>query len=170
MVLGSTGYLDSFRAHPAVDVAGLLERHGLSWYRRPLGRFGGALISFGNEYSVLTNSTLPPTDQRLVAAHELGHYLMHRGQAQLFLCDVADAGTQERQAGRFAAELLMPIQMLYWFHRRGFEAPSEVARILGVSVEAAGARMVELGLGSTEAVGEGIGGGVFNLGAGEASR
>ena len=153
MVLGSTGYLDSFRAHPAVDVADLLERHSLSWYRRPLGRFGGALILCGNEYSVLTNSTLPPTDQRLVAAHELGHYLMHRGQAQLFLCDAADAGdagAQEREARRFADELLMPIQILYWLHRRGLGAPGQVARVLGVSTEAAGRRLAELGLSGEE--------------------
>ena len=151
MVLGSTGYLDSFRARPAVDVAGLLEGYGLAWHRRPLGRFGGALILLDTDYYILTNALLPPANQRLIAAHELGHYLMHRGEARLFLCAAADENAQERQAERFAAELLMPVEMAYWLQRRGLGNREQVARVLGVSVEAAGARIAELGLGGERA-------------------
>jgi len=146
MVLGSTGYLDSFRARPAVDVSGLLEDYGLTWRIRPLGRFGGALILLGTDYYVLTSSLLPLARQRLVAAHELGHYLMHRGQAQVFLCEAADRSIQERQAEGFARELLMPTEIVWWLGRRGYRDPEQVGRVLGVSEGAAGARLSELGL------------------------
>jgi Zn-dependent peptidase ImmA (M78 family) len=150
MVLGATGYLDTFRARPAVDVAGLLEDYELVWRIRPLGRFGGALILLDADYYILTNSLLPPARQRLVAAHELGHYLMHRGKARLFLCGTDDRSIPERQAERFAAELLMPVEMVYWLRRRGLGAPGDVARVLGVSVEAAARRLAELGLNREE--------------------
>jgi len=146
MVLGSTGYLDSFRARPAVDVAAFLEDYGLAWRIRPLGRFGGALILLDTDYYILTNALFLPTRQRLVAAHEFGHYLMHRGQAQVFLCGADGRSIQERQAERFATELLMPTEIAWWLWRRGYRTPGKMGRVLGVSARAAGARIAELGL------------------------
>lgn len=70
----------------------------------------------------------PLVRQRFSAAHELGHYLLHRGSSSLFIDkeykvmyrDQASAtGTvkQEREANAFAAALLMPQTFL----KRDFE-------------------------------------------------
>ncbi|RJQ09876.1 MAG: ImmA/IrrE family metallo-endopeptidase [Bacillota bacterium] len=148
MVLGEAGYLDTWRARPAVDVAALLARRGISWHRRPLGRLRGALVGLGGEYHVVTNSALSPPEERLVAAHELGHYLLHRGRADLFLCSDG-RGRREREADAFAVELLMPAEVVWWLRRRGF-GPTEGAAVLGVSADIAHPRVAELERASEE--------------------
>lgn len=55
--------------------------------------------------------------QRFTVAHELGHFILHRDEMGRFVADTKDlisedggekAADMERQANRFAAELLMP--------------------------------------------------------------
>ena len=86
----------------ASDLADLLRSYSLTWHRRPLGRLRGALVGLGDEYHVVTNSALSTSEGRLVAAHELGHYLMHH-RPQWLLCS-AEAGTWERAADCFSRE------------------------------------------------------------------
>lgn len=55
-----------------------------------------------------------PGRERFTVAHELGHYLLHRGQAESFRCatdDVVDRVLKQREweANEFASYLLMPI-------------------------------------------------------------
>lgn len=55
-----------------------------------------------------------PGRERFTVAHELGHYLLHRGQAESFKCmtdDVVDRVLKQREweANEFASYLLMPI-------------------------------------------------------------
>lgn len=38
----------------------------------------------------------------------------------------------------------MPPETMRWFHGRGFYAPEEIGRVLGVSAQAVGLRMAEL--------------------------
>jgi len=47
----------------------------------------------------------------------------------------------------FARKLLMPAETMRWLWDRGFCAPEEIGRLLGVSFQAAGLRMAELELG-----------------------
>jgi len=154
-VLGEAGYLDTFRARPEVDIDSLLARHGLEWHRRPLGRLDGALVLFDAEYSVITNSSLSLSRQRLVAAHELGHYLMHRGRAQVFFCRRGEWGSRQAEAQRFARELLMPAQIVWWLWRRGDRTPMRIAEVLRAPVRAVEARLREIGLDGTLQPGRG---------------
>jgi IrrE N-terminal-like domain len=55
-----------------------------------------------------------PGRERFTVAHELGHYLLHRGQAEEFQCMTADVvdrvlKQRESEANEFASYLLMPI-------------------------------------------------------------
>lgn len=143
-VLGECGYLDVFHESPAVDIGALLSHKSLPWERRPLGRYGGVLVLLDDEYSVLTHSLRTPADQRLSAAHELGHYLMHKGQARIFLCrPEPDVDLVEFQARRFAVELMMPTEVVWWLARQGLST-EVMAWILGVPAGETRARAAEL--------------------------
>src|SRR5262249_28678245 len=71
------------------------------------------------------NKAHHPHRQRFTIAHELGHFLLHRGQTvhldetqQAFTVNLRDAesakgeDSEEREANLFAAELLMPAKFL----------------------------------------------------------
>ena len=101
-VLEDCGYPDACRRRGRLDLEALLKGYGLQWDRRPFKALGGARLS--------------RTRQRSAAAHELGHYLMHRGRPpRVFLpfdgpqdrcCGEDEGREREREADAFARELL----------------------------------------------------------------
>ena len=72
---------------------------------------GFCFLSCRTTYVVI-NEALSPAEKRIVAAHELGHILLHRSQLQLapmkddVLYDMTSRN--EYEANLFAAELLIP--------------------------------------------------------------
>src|SRR5579859_858854 len=77
----------------------------------------GALIRKGKELIIGVNSSQHPNRQRFTIAHEIGHYILHKGwslHVDEDFCinrDGAD-NLDERAANRFAAELLMPEDLI----------------------------------------------------------
>ncbi len=122
----------------------LLTTFRLPWYRRPFLTISGALLEFDGEYGVVTNVREGRARQRFSAAHELGHYLMHRRFARAFLCRRDENGELDKAANIFARELLMPVETVLWLYRRGVSSPEALGRILGVSARAASYRLREL--------------------------
>jgi len=146
-VLEKWGYLDTYRQRPRLDLAQLLHGFGLTWHHRDLAGLAGALIRVDGRYYVVTDRRQGWARQRFTAAHELKHYLTDRHLAPMFACRRhVDTGI-ERAANVFARELLMPAETVRWLWERGFYAPEEIGRVLGVSFQAAGLRMAELELG-----------------------
>lgn len=75
----------------------------------------GDIVSFGSRSIITINSNITfDTRKRFAAAHELGHYEMHRNLRPVFLDTEYDllnwyrGGPHEIEANEFAAELLMP--------------------------------------------------------------
>jgi hypothetical protein len=79
----------------------------------------GFLYMSGPFGRVFVNADDPVTRRRFTAGHELGHFVLHReflggkvslGDSPATVIEVEDesAAAMERQANRFAAELLMP--------------------------------------------------------------
>jgi hypothetical protein len=77
------------------------------------------------KYKIAVNSNHPSTRQRFTAAHELGHYIYHRdllgdgiGDNRAYRPDGTDRPNanilprHERQANSFAANVLMPRQVI----------------------------------------------------------
>jgi Zn-dependent peptidase ImmA (M78 family) len=100
-------------------------------------------------YRIVINSNHPPTRQRFTAAHEIGHYIYHRDLIGAGVDDTrAYRSTKnkfnnksitvqhERQANRFAANLLMPREKIIDLLAQGQNNPSELAKICGVSEQA----------------------------------
>lgn len=93
----------------------------------------------------------PPLRRRFTVAHEIGHHLLHSDGAKV-LCrpsDVEAAATgervREREANRFAAELLMPEPLVRELAERDGPDPIALAQRFAVSDVAMGFRLVNLG-------------------------
>ena len=98
--------------------------------------------------SIEYNVSEPPVRQRFTVAHELGHFALGHDDAP------RDAGNfqssrdhREQQANRFAAELLMPASLVTQYYHSGvIESLEELAKIFGVSKDAIGYRLMNIGL------------------------
>jgi len=86
----------------------------------PLEGKEGEIVSVGGRSIITINSSIPvQTKKRFAAAHELGHYEMHRDIRPIFSDTEEDlmnwyrSGPQEAEANEFAAEFLMPSELFY---------------------------------------------------------
>jgi IrrE N-terminal-like domain len=93
----------------------------------------------------------PRPRRRFTVAHEVGHHLLHSDGAAV-LCrpsdvEAAEGGDRrrEREANRFAAELLMPEPLVRAHADRDGPDPIALARRFAVSDVAMGFRLVNLG-------------------------
>jgi hypothetical protein len=96
-----------------------------------------------------------PPRRRFTVAHEVGHWELHaRPGGQDFWCRPADVSevedpgrrAEEREANRFAAELLMPADRVGALAARHGAQPTLLAGLLDVSEAAMGWRLFNLGL------------------------
>jgi hypothetical protein len=97
--------------------------------------------------------------ERFTIAHELGHFLLHSGESisssNFFVCrtkDIHSASSnqkkrgKESEANRFAAELLMPEQLVEQLASQWKASIPKMANLFDVSAEAMGIRLTQLGL------------------------
>lgn len=75
--------------------------------------------------------------RRFTAAHELGHCVLGHLDKEVY------SAAEERAAERFAAELLAPLVIL---REHGARSAEEIARLCGISRQAAEIRLEELAL------------------------
>lgn len=119
----------------AVDVFGLIDTMGLQLTRAKMEpEMSGCIKILGDQGSIIVNSAHHLHRQRFTAAHELGHYVLHRGASEELLFEdgsfskaivdkrregarrvfnrdrISEQGTHqiEIEANRFASALLMP--------------------------------------------------------------
>jgi Zn-dependent peptidase ImmA (M78 family) len=108
---------------PPVPVDKIAENLGLEVRLAPLrGDLYGALIRSDHEMYIGVNSLNHPNRRRFTIAHELGHFVLHKGIKvhidKGFRVNWRDdesseaVSDEEMEANRFAAELLMPIQFV----------------------------------------------------------
>lgn len=86
----------------------------------PLDGKDGEIVSYHGRSIIHVNSEIPfESRKRFAAAHELGHYEMHRALQPIFSDTAEDmmnwykAGPHEMEANEFAAEFLMPSGVFY---------------------------------------------------------
>lgn len=109
--------LGQFGSGLPVDVEAIARAHGLTVRAEPLEpSVSGMLVIKEGGGVIAVNESHHRNRKRFSIAHELGHYVLHRNSAQVFIDAVFYRGdeaadgthTQEIQANVFAAELLMP--------------------------------------------------------------
>jgi Zn-dependent peptidase ImmA (M78 family)/DNA-binding XRE family transcriptional regulator len=90
---------------PVTRLVGWLEAAGCLVLEEDFGttRVDGMSQWVGDHPIVLLDSALPPDRKRMTLAHELGHLVLHAQEVTVDL---------EREAERFAAEFLMPMDVI----------------------------------------------------------
>ena len=93
---------------------------GAYYEEKPLIGKEGEIVSAGGHSMITVNSDITfETKKRFAAAHELGHYEMHRNLTPIIFDTEYDlinwykAGSQETEANEFASEFLMPSETFY---------------------------------------------------------
>lgn len=88
----------------------LAEQLGVYTQVGPLGKIFGCCLTIAGQRFIYINSDLDTPTQKMVAAHELGHAVMHREDYFFFnwMSDAAYRNRAEIEAHTFAAELLVP--------------------------------------------------------------
>ncbi|MBD3778251.1 MAG: ImmA/IrrE family metallo-endopeptidase [Micrococcales bacterium] len=146
-----------------IDPFEAIENSGLELRFQPLEDLLGVMLRTGPG-GVLINSERPASLQRYTAAHELGHWHLHRADLRLETDETITAyqphDGRELDAQTFAAHFLMPLELLYptarrYGIRRGETVrPAQVyqaARDMHVSYEAAVRQLVNTRLVSRDA-------------------
>lgn len=150
-----------------VDVYAIAQAHHINVRSQPLEDTVSGMLVIKNTYAIIgVNENHHPNRQRFTIAHELGHFLLHRDEAHVFVDakpvffrderSAAGRQQQEIQANRFAAELLMPESVL---QARIANQPlnpfldpfddltvQRLAAEFGVSIQALTIRLTRLGL------------------------
>jgi len=113
---------------PPVDVDGICKSLDITIHVTDLseiekthkGDISGALISTPDYNTILVNDTDPYVRQRFTIAHELAHYVLHHrpdgDNDGVFISFRGASNAIERAANRFAADLLMPRNILRKHH------------------------------------------------------
>ena len=99
-------------------------------------RYGtdGFTLQIHGEYAIFYNPTSPIPRIRWTLAHELGHILLGHGAVCRFAQPVEGKSREDRQADRFAADLLCPGPPL---RRCGLHSAQELAKLCDLSGQAA---------------------------------
>lgn len=142
------------RKRPPIDVQAVARDLGVAVFTRPFPNALSALILRHEKNAFIgVNSHQAPVRQRFSVAHELGHFVLHHHDQHFIDYGVPAAvegetpgynWEHERGANQFAAELLMPADLI----RSDAKTTSlpRLARRYEVSQEAIGFRLANLGL------------------------
>ena len=96
-----------------IDIEAIAQYCGATVLHEPLKGCEGRLLGYHNKAIITVNHNASPRRRRFSAAHELGHWMKHRGEVAL-VCESDQlirewAGhRKEGAANRYAAELLLP--------------------------------------------------------------
>lgn len=95
---------------PPVNLGVICRWLGIEVYAQPCHAFGALLLAGKDRWVILVNASLSQGRARFSIAHELGHLLLRHNP----LGGIGEPRNpdQERQADRFASELLMPAALL----------------------------------------------------------
>jgi len=145
---------------PPVPVEKIAEKLGLQVRYAPFeGELSGALVRKHGQAFIGVNSLHSPKRQRFTIAHELAHFVLHKGISahfdESFRVNWRDGESskavnpEEMEANRFAAELLMPtiflvkdVEKIKSFNQQALDS---LAKRYGVSSQAMEIRLGNFG-------------------------
>lgn len=149
--------LDQLEKEIPVDVIRAAKLYGLEVYATEMekmnaGGVSGILVEKDGTWAIFINHSDSLSRQRFSIAHELGHFLIHKGEqfvddfpaGEAFYRDGKD-NTVEREANYFAACLLMPADQLETIWPEAKD-PKDAANRFKVSEVSMTYRLKHLGL------------------------
>lgn len=137
--------LDDATITAPVDVAAAAEKLGVKIFAAKLAeKVSGVLLrepSYGSSsgFVIFVDQDEPAVRQRFTAAHELGHFVLHKeavghkNEDNYLLRSDGMSNRQEVEANQFAASLLMPFDLIESAMRNGVTTPKELAKHFNVS-------------------------------------
>lgn len=149
-------YMVRFAAHMQswpVDVLACSRSVGLPVYAAQLAPGVSGMIvrhdpnAGDSGFVCYVDESEPSVRQRFTAAHELGHFVYHRSligethQDNYLLRADGFSSFQETQANQFAADLLMPRDLIATAMNSGYTTVEQLARLFQVSKIAMGIRL-----------------------------
>lgn len=155
-VLGSGSRPDSFLKALGVTEPEEIDLNAIAFclhariQYEPLQDCDARIVGYENRSVITVNCESSEQRQRFSAAHEIGHWVLHRGKR--LACKVDEASNVgsplEREADRFAADLLMPIYVFERFAREfdrlTLEVVGELAARFMTSLTSTAIRLVEI--------------------------
>ena len=157
MVNNVFAVINDFRSRAPVDVDGLAKALGIqvSYAHLSPDISGQIEQKKDGSYLISINASDPKTRQRFTLAHELGHFIYHKDRIGDGIDDDrayrstdvgkyhnTEIGTKEEtQANQFAANLLMPSELISDLKKQGVEACEDLAKRLEVSQHAMSIRL-----------------------------
>jgi Zn-dependent peptidase ImmA (M78 family) len=156
VIVAGRAFLKRFGEDCGKRLQEILPEIGLRVHYRNARSYEGALLRMKGTprgYIVLSRSVREATRQRFTLAHEIGHYLLPDqqdlsqpcGKAQIESWDETLA-KPERDANRFAAEILVPRSVMLPYLRESprFSHVEQIARACQTSLTASAFRFAEL--------------------------
>lgn len=147
-----------YRASAPTDVDGLARELGIIVLYEDLGPNVAGMITVDDtdgpdRYIIRVHENDPKRRRRFTLAHEVGHFLLHRDLMDGNIVDntmyrSALGEWYERQANRFAADLLLPAHLVRAEFNGGTRSIAGLAETFDVSETAIRIRLDELGLGA----------------------
>jgi Zn-dependent peptidase ImmA (M78 family) len=137
--------LDDVTSTAPVDVAEAARRLGVKIYAAKLAdKVSGVLVrdpKYGTAsgFVIFVEQSEPAVRQRFTAAHELGHFVLHKksvghkNEDNYLLRSDGMSSRQEVEANQFAASLLMPMDLIEQAMKSGITTPSALAKHFKVS-------------------------------------
>jgi Zn-dependent peptidase ImmA (M78 family) len=145
--------LAPYMVNAPTDVARAADALGLKVYALELPKGISGILkhdrsySTPSEYVIFVDSKEPAVRQRFTAAHEIGHFLLHRDsihgkvEDNYLLRAHGMSNRQEVEANEFAADLLMPWQLINQAMDSGITSVDDLANHFKVSRLAMGIRL-----------------------------
>lgn len=145
--------LNSVTNSVPVDVMAAASKLGVLVFAANLAdKISGVLVrdpSYGSAsgFVIFVDQNEPAYRQRFTAAHELGHFVLHkksigdRVEDNYLLRSEGMSNQQEKEANRFAANLLMPMELIEKEMASGNSSVSGLARKFQVSPTAMSIRL-----------------------------
>lgn len=142
-----------FMKSAPIDVGACANAVGLPIYSIDLPRGVSGMLVRGDHlagpsgFACYVDSSEPSVRQRFTAAHELGHFALHRHQLgdshqdNYLLRAEGLTGGQEAQANNFAADLLMPRDLITEMMEAGVASVKDLAAAFKVSQVAMSIRL-----------------------------
>ena len=137
--------LDDVTSSAPVDVAAAAERLGVKIFAAKLAdKVSGVLVrdpAYGSQsgFVIFVDQDEPAVRQRFTAAHELGHFVLHKeavghkNEDNYLLRSEGMSNRQEAEANKFAATLLMPFDLIEIAMKNGTTTPRALAKHFNVS-------------------------------------
>lgn len=138
---------------PPIDVYGIAKNAGLTLVEIPFpvesNHISGFITKNNGADTLYVNSNEPENRRKFTVAHELGHWYLHKDELEtnpnrsiLFRIALGKLNTDpiEKEANIFAANLLVPMNLLEQYNKDGEDTQS-LAKQFGVSQDVIGYRL-----------------------------